>query len=365
MATHIHLHKLPSPFAMHRGGQLRDATLAYETWGQLNADKSNAVLILTGLSADSHAAAHDEHDTPGWWQAMIGPDKAIDTNKWFVICASSLGSCKGSTGPCSPMPGIGEPYRFSFPDLCLEDIANASVSLTRSLGIQQLHAAIGPSMGGMTALAYALQYPDEVDHLICISSASRSLPFAIAIRSLQREIIRCDPAWKGGYYEPEEEPASGMLLARKLGLVSYRAAEEWHQRFDRARVKKERRKGEPFEIEFEVESYLDYNARKFVGNFDANSYLYLSRAMDWFDVAEHGGSVNAGLARILVKKALIVGVTTDILFPVGQQQEIAEGLIKAGRCVEFVSIDSINGHDAFLVDREHFCPVIAKFFDPS
>jgi len=147
--------------------------------------------------------------------------------------------------------------------------------------------------------------------------------------------------------------------------VSYRAAEEWHQRFDRARVNKERRQGKPFEIEFEVESYLDYNANKFVGDFDANSYLYLSRAMDWFDVADHGGSVNAGLARILVKKALIIGVTTDILFPIEQQQEIAEGLIKAGRNVEFVSIDSINGHDAFLVDRDHFCPVIGDFFNQT
>jgi len=354
-----------SDFVMRRGGRLPEVTIAYESWGELSANKDNAILIFTGLSASAHAASSEPDPRPGWWEFMIGPGKAIDTDRFHVICVNSLGGCFGSTGPESINPQTGRPYGLDFPELTIEDIAKAGHHLLHELGIDHLHTVIGPSMGGMTALAYALQYPDEVDHLICISSAARSLPFAIAIRSLQREIIRCDPKWNGGYYDPEDEPAGGMLLARKLGLVSYRAAEEWHQRFDRARVKKERRKGEPFEIEFEVESYLDYNARKFVGNFDANSYLYLSRAMDWFDVAEHGGSVNAGLARILVRKALVIGVTTDILFPVGQQQEIAEGLIKAGRSVEFASIDSINGHDAFLVDREHFCPVVSKFFDQS
>ena len=351
-----------SDFVLRRGGRLPEVTVAYESWGELSVNNDNAILLFTGLSASAHAASSKANPDPGWWEFMIGPGKAIDTERFYVICVNVLGGCFGSTGPASINPKTGKPYGADFPELTVEDMAKSGHHLMHELGIDHLHAVIGPSMGGMVALAYALQYPGEFDYLISISAATRALPFTIAMRSLQREIIRCDPKWNNGHYDPQDEPASGMLLARKLGLVSYRAAEEWHQRFDRARVKKERRKGEPFEIEFEVESYLDYNARKFVGNFDANSYLYLSRAMDWFDVADHGGSVNAGLARIHIKKALIIGVTTDILFPIEQQKEIAEGLIKAGRNVEFVSIDSINGHDAFLVDRDHFSPIISDFF---
>ena len=354
-----------SDFVMKRGGRLPEVTIAYESWGTLSPNYDNAILIFTGLSPTAHAASNEGDPEPGWWEFMIGPGKAIDTDRFFVICVNSLGGCFGSTGPESINPATGNSYGTDFPEVTIEDMAKAGHHLLHELGIDHLHAVVGPSMGGMTALAYALQYPDECDYLISISAAPRALPFTIAMRSLQREIIRCDPNWKEGHYHSDEEPTSGMLLARKLGLVSYRAAEEWHQRFDRARVSKDRRQGKPFEVEFEVESYLDYNANKFVGNFDANSYLYMSRAMDWFDVADHGGSVNAGLAKIHIKKALIIGVTTDILFPIEQQQEIAEGLIKAGRSVEFVSIDSINGHDAFLVDREHFAPVIADFFSQS
>jgi homoserine O-acetyltransferase len=201
--------------------------------------------------------------------------------------------------------------------------------------------------------------------LISISAATRALPFTIAVRSLQREIIRCDPAFNNGLYEPNEEPISGMILARKLGLMSYRAAEEWHQRFNRARVSADRKSDDRFGVEFEVESYLDYNARKFVKTFDANSYLYLSRAMDLFDVADHGGSVNAGLAKIQTKSTLVIGVETDILFPVHQQQEIADGIRKTGHPVEFIQLDSINGHDSFLVDEAHFAPVMRKFFEQN
>ncbi len=351
-----------SDFVMKRGGRLPEVTIAYESWGELSPNYDNAILIFTGLSPTAHAASSPEDPEPGWWEFMIGPGKAIDTSRFYVICVNALGGCFGSTGPESINPTTGKSYGSDFPDLTIEDIAKAGHHLMHELGIDHLHAVVGPSMGGMVALAYALQYPKEFDYLISISAATRALPFTIAMRSLQREIIRCDPNWKEGHYHSSEEPEDGMKLARKLGLVSYRAAEEWHQRFDRTRISRERRKGEPFEVEFEVESYLDYNAQKFVGNFDANSYLYLSRAMDWFDVADHGGSVNAGLAKICVKKALIIGVTTDILFPLEQQKEIAEGLIKAGRNVEFVSIDSINGHDAFLVDRDHFSPVISDFF---
>lgn len=348
-------------FVLRRGGHLRNVQVAYEAWGELSLNQDNAILIFTGLSPNAHACSSAEDPSPGWWEFMIGPGRPIDTNRFFVVCVNSLGGCFGSTGPSSFNVETGKPYGLDFPELTIEDIAKAGHHALHELGIDHLHAVMGASMGGMTALAYALQYPDELDYLVSISSAARALPFTIAIRSLQREIVRNDPDWQGGHYEQEAEPVHGMLTARKLGMLSYRAAEEWLQRFNRAKVPPERRLLNPFGIEFEIESYLDHNARKFAEVFDANSYLYLSRAMDLFDVAEHGGSVNAGLAKIHARRSLIIGVETDILFPIEQQIEIAEGLKKAGRIVEFHYLNSINGHDSFLIDKEHFSPVVDEF----
>ena len=349
-------------FLMYRGGTLPEVVVAYESWGKLSAMRDNAVLVFTGLSPTAHACSSAEDPSPGWWEYMIGPDKPIDTNRFYVVCVNSLGGCFGTTGPSSINPKTGKPYGFDFPELTIEDIAKAGHHAMQELGIDHLCAVIGSSMGGMTSLAYALQYPDEVDHLVTISSACRSLPLALAMRSIQREIVRCDPDWQGGNYEPAAQPKNGMVLARKLGLVSYRAGEEWNQRFNRARVRSEDKGKSMSGVEFEVESYLDYNAHKFVDAFDANSYLQLSRAMDWFDVADHGGSVNAGLAKIHSKKTLVIGVETDILFPIGQQEEIFNGLHKAGRNVEFVRLPSIKGHDSFLIDEENFAPVLENFF---
>ncbi len=352
-------------FVMHRSGVLKEVVVAYESWGTLSDNHDNAVLVFGGLSPSAHACSSALDPSKGWWEYMIGPDKPIDTNKYFVVCVNTLGSCFGSTSPSSINPDTGQVYGLDFPDLSIEDMAKSAHHALLDLGIDHLHTVVGSSMGGMSALAYALMYPQEVDHLISISAATRALPFTIAVRSLQREIIRCDPAFKNGLYDQNEVPTSGMVLARKLGLMSYRAAEEWHQRFNRARVSADRKSDDRFGVEFEVESYLDYNAHKFAKTFDANSYLYLSRAMDLFDVADHGGSVNAGLAMIQTKSALIIGVETDILFPLHQQQEIADGIGKTGRPVEFVQLNSINGHDSFLVDEVHFAPVMRKFFEQN
>ena len=352
-------------FVMRRGGRLAKVQLGYETWGTLSRNQDNAILIFTGLSPTAHAASNEADDTAGWWEYMVGPGKPIDTDRFFVVCVNSLGGCFGSTGPSSCDPATGKPYGIRFPELSIEDIAKAGHHAMRELGVDHLHAVVGASMGGMSALAHALQYPDEMDHLIVISAACRALPFTIAMRSLQREIIRCDPAWKGGQYDADEASFCGMRLARKLGLMSYRAAQEWRQRFNRARVPAHRASDETFGIEFEVESYLEHNARKFVDSFDANSYLYLSRAMDLFDVAEHGGTVKAGLARIQARKTLVVGVGSDILFPYEQQEEMAEGLRKAGRDVELVHLDSIQGHDSFLVDAERFSPAVQQFLEQT
>ena len=352
-------------FKMWRGGSLPELTLAYECWGALSPAKDNAIIIYTGLSPSAHAASSPQDTSPGWWEFMIGPGKAIDTDRFFVVCANSLGGCHGTTGPSSINPETGEPYGADFPDMTVEDIAASGYYLMRALGVERLHAAVGSSMGGMSSIAYGLRFPGEVDYVISISAATRALPLTIALRSLQREIIRSDPNWNRGRYTDESKPLSGMSLARKLGLVSYRAADEWNEKFDRSRLPPEKRQSGRFGREFEIENYLEYNAQKFIHSFDPNSYLYLSRSMDWFDISEHGDSVADGMSRLDLKKALVIGVTTDILFPLRQQREIAEVMRATGTDVEFVEIDSVNGHDAFLIDDAHFTPVIKKFLDES
>ena len=363
---HIALSNLPEEgFRMWRGGLLPEVTLAYESWGQLSAVADNAILIFTGLSPSAHAAASAQDSSPGWWEYMIGPGKAIDTNQFFVVCANSLGGCYGSTGPGSINPATGASYGADFPDLTVEDIASSGYYLMRELGVKKLHAAVGSSMGGMSAIAYAMQYPGDINYLVSISAATRALPLTIALRSLQREIIRCDPAWNEGQYTDDTRPVVGMSLARKLGLVSYRSADEWNSKFDRTRMPAEKLTGKRFEHEFEIENYLEYNSQKFINSFDPNSYLYLSRSMDLFDIAEHGDSISDGMSKLRVNKALVVGVTTDILFPLRQQKEIAEVMRATGTEVDFVEIDSVNGHDAFLIDDAHFSPVVKKFLDES
>ncbi len=351
---------LDGPFHMAHGA-LPAVTLAFETWGELAPGRDNAVLIFTGLSPSAHVASSPADPSTGWWEDVVGPDKPIDTNRYFVVCVNSLGSCFGSTGPASINPATGTPYCLDFPVLCLEDVANAGHAVVESLGIERLHAVVGASMGGMTALAFAMLHPAAAGCLLSISSAARGLPFAIAVRSLQREMIRSDPAWRDGMYTPEAPPAQGMRLARKLGMISYRSAVEWAGRFGRERATDDLA-GEPFGIDFEVESYLAAHAARFVGTFDANCYLYLSRAMDLFDVCDHGGSLAAGLARVQAERALVIGVETDILFPLSQQQELAEGLRATVGEVTFRRLPSIQGHDSFLVDMDRFRPAIADFF---
>lgn len=355
---------LPGPFRMRRGGTLPLVHIACERWGELAPSRDNVVLLFTGLSPSAHAASSPEDPTPGWWEYMIGPGRPIDTRRWHVVCVNSLGSCFGSTGPASPDPRTGEPYRLRFPELSIEDIARSAREALRVLGIERVHTVVGASLGGMAALAYAMEFPDEVEHLVAISAAARATPFAIAIRSLQREIIRSDPAWRGGDYPPGQGPRVGMRLARKLGLMSYRSAQEWLARFGRERLPEADAAREPFGPEFQIESYLEHNARKFVERFDANCYLYLSRSMDLFDAAEHGaGSVERALARVRARRALVVGVETDFLFPLFQQEELAEGLRAAGCEVRFEALPSIQGHDAFLVDEARFAPVVARFME--
>ncbi|MEM7078080.1 MAG: homoserine O-acetyltransferase [Pseudomonadota bacterium] len=354
---------LQGRFEMKRGA-ITAPTIAYETWGELNEKADNAVLIFTGLSPSAHVCASTADPTPGWWEDMVGPNKPIDTSRYFVVCVNSLGSCFGSTGPASINPDTGEVYRLTFPVLTVEDIANAGKHVLESLGIARLHTVVGSSMGGMTALAFALLHPGASARLVSISSAARSLPFSIALRSLQREMIRTDAAWQDGAYDLDGHgPVNGMRLARKLGMITYRSAVEWADRFGRERATEYSEADHGFGIDFEVESYLENQANRFIGAFDPNCYLYLSRAMDLFDAADQGGSLEASFAGLeALEAALVIGVETDFLFPLHQQQELADALAKVINDVRFVPMPSIQGHDSFLVDMDRFRPAVASFF---
>ena len=352
---------LDGPFTMHRGGVLESPTLAYETWGQLNEDKSNAILIFSGLSPSAHASSSAEDPSAGWWEDMIGSGLPLDTDRYFVICVNSLGSCFGSTGPASIDPATGELYRLTFPVLSLEDVADAAWGVVESLGIEVLDSVVGCSMGGMTGLAFCARHPGRARGFISVSSATRSEPFSIAVRSLQREMIRSDSRWNDGNYSVDDPPITGQRRARKLGMITYRSPAEWIQRFGRERTTAEHRPGDPYQIEFSVESYLENHARKFTGQFDPNCYLYLSHASDLFDLCEHGGSLEAAFRRMQLERVLVIGVTTDILFPFHQQREMAEGFSEAGHDTRYVELNCIRGHDSFLVDMDAFRPVIWDF----
>lgn len=359
-ATRIYRHD--RPFEFEGGDALPGLELAYETWGELNAARSNAVLIHTGLSPDAHAASSPDNPEDGWWEYMVGPGKPIDTRRFFAICVNSLGSCKGSTGPASTNPETGRPWRTDFPELRLEDVAAASRLVVRHLGIERLCALAGPSMGGMTALAYLRQDPEGARHLVSISGAARAEPFSIAIRSLQREMIVTDPNWNDGRYTDEAWPENGMRLARKLGMLSYRSAVEWKNRFGRQPQRYFPQ--EWWGMNFEVESYLEAAARRFIGAFDPCCYVYLSRAMDRFDVSDGcAGGLSEALADVRLDSALVIGVDTDLLFPTRQQAEIAGSLTELGVDTRLVRLPSVQGHDAFLVDSENFESVVAGHFD--
>jgi homoserine O-acetyltransferase/O-succinyltransferase len=357
---------LPEPFHFWRGGELRGGQVAYETWGALNAARDNAILLFTGLSPSAHAASSPEDPSPGWWEKMVGPGKAIDTDRYFVVCVNSLGSCFGSSGPASADPATGLAYRLDFPDLSVEDIARGGYEVIRSLGLERVSAVIGASLGGMVVLAFAAQFAGVARRVVSISGSPAAMPFAIALRSLQRDAILTDPEWQEGQYTGEVRPTTGMRLARKLGTITYRSAAEWKHRFGRRpasdrRFEKLPEGREHFRAEFAVQDYLNAQADKFVLVFDPNCYLYLSRAMDRFDLAAHGGSAKAALARARAEKALVIGVESDILFTINEQNAVADAFEAAGTTTEFVPLASLEGHDAFLVDIEPFAAAIGRF----
>jgi homoserine O-acetyltransferase/O-succinyltransferase len=370
--TAVRFAALPDPFRLHKGGELRRASIAYECWGTLNAARSNAILLFTGLSPSAHAASSPENPETGWWEKMIGPDSAIDTDRYFVMCVNSLGSCFGSTGPASLNPTTGKPYRLEFPELSVEDIARAGFEAARSLGIEQLDTVMGPSLGGMVVTAFAAAVPGGARRAVSISGSSASSPFAIALRSVQREAVMSDAAWnRGQYTDNERGPQSGMRIARKLGTITYRSADEWAERFARQGItpvgkraveQALKRVPEGFGPRFAVETYLEAQAERFVRVFDPNCYLYLSRAMDCFDIAAHGAPADV-YRRSGLSSALVIGVQSDFLFGIDEQAQIAADMRTAGIETSFADLPSVEGHDAFLVDLPRFDAAIRSFLE--
>lgn len=333
---------------LESGKTLGPITLAYETYGALNADKSNAVLVLHALSGDAHAAGYTtpEDRKPGWWDAMIGPGKAFDTNKYFMICSNVIGGCKGSTGPASINPKTGKPYALDFPIITIADMVKAQTYLIKHLGIEQLLAVVGGSMGGMQALQWAASYPEMVKSIISIAAPIKQSAQQIAFNEVVRQAIMADEHWHAGDYYAAAPPAKGLSVARMIGHITFMSEEGMEEKFAR-RLKNEGYSFN-FDADFEVEGYLRYRGNSFVGQFDANSYIYITKALDYFDLSE--GKL---IARLRDKKLrfLIISFDTDWLYPSYQSKEIVQQL-KEGGLLNAISCDikSRHGHDSFLID---------------
>ncbi len=340
------------PFVCDWGGVLPELSLAWESWGELSPGADNAVLLHTGLSASSHARSQERNPNPGWWEEMVGPGLAIDTDRYFVLCTNLIGGCYGSTGPSSTDPATGNPYATDFPILTVQDMVRAQLLLLDHLGIQCLHASVGASLGGMQSLMLAALAPDRVQRLVSISAAACSHPQSIAMRFVQRQAVMADPDWNAGRYYGRSFPHRGLRVAREMGTLTYRSGPEWMERFGRRRSADE---VPTLDEDFQVESYLAYQGDKFCLQYDPNSYLYISKAMDLFDItAADTSSQGAPCAQIsdIKAPALVIGVKSDILFPVWQQRELA-GLLEAeALAVTYLELDSPYGHDTFLIEVE-------------
>jgi homoserine O-acetyltransferase/O-succinyltransferase len=348
------------------GATLGPVDVAYESYGTLNAAKSNAILVLHAFSGDAHAAGSTPDDPkPGWWDSMIGPGKAFDTDKYFVFCSNVLGGCRGTTGPSSLNPATGKPYAMSFPVVTIGDMVRLQKMLVDHLGIRRLLSVAGGSMGGMQALEWAVAYPDAVASAMPIASTARSSAQQIAFDEVGRQAILADPDWNNGnYYETGTPPARGLAVARMVGHITYMSDDSMKEKFGR----KLRSKDKPdydFSVEFEVESYLRYRGSEFVKRFDANSYLYITKAMDYFDIAGcYGGCANASLGSVLERakaRFLVISFTSDWLYPSYQSQEIVRALRSRNRDVAYCELTSNYGHDAFLVDVKEQAEIVRGF----
>jgi homoserine O-acetyltransferase/O-succinyltransferase len=354
------------PFRLESGALLSPVTLAYETYGRLNAERSNAILVCHALSGGAHAAGYHAYGDaqPGWWDDCIGPGKAFDTDRYFVLCSNVLGSCYGSSGPSSIDPSTGKPYGLHFPVVTIGDMVRAQVQLLDHLGIERLLAVAGGSMGGMQVLEWAAHHPERLRAAIPIATTARHSPMLIAFSEVGRQAIYADPSWnQGDYYTNGKRPDAGLSVARMVGHITYLSEESMHQKFGR-RLQGRERYGYEFQTEFEIESYLKHNGDKFTRRFDANSYLYVTKALDYFDPAgQHGGSLAAAFANSAELAFLVISFTSDWLYPSYHSKELVKALTAAGCDVTYLDIVSSWGHDAFLVEVETMTRLLGSFLD--
>lgn len=329
---------------------LPEFTLAYETYGELNADKSNAILICHALSSDQHAAGYHsaEDRKPGWWEVCIGPGKPFDTNEFFIICPNNLGGCKGSTGPNTVDPATGEYYADNFPIVTVKDWVKSQRILADSFGIERWAAVIGGSLGGMQAMQWAIDFPDRVRHAVVIAAASKLSAQNIAFNEVARQAIISDPEFMDGRFYSKSVPKQGLMLARMLGHITYLSEDEMREKFGRELKQQTQKPGFSFDVEFQVESYLRYQGESFVDRFDANTYLRMTKALDYFDpAADFGNDLTTAFATTKAN-FLVVSFTTDWRFAPVRSKEIVNALLEARRPVSYCEVKSTFGHDAFL-----------------
>jgi homoserine O-acetyltransferase/O-succinyltransferase len=351
---------------LQSGASIRAYDLAYETYGQLNADKSNAVLICHALNASHHVAGvyEGKDKSEGWWDNMIGPGKPVDTNRFFVIGVNNLGSCFGSTGPMHTNPDTGKVYGADFPVVTVEDWVNAQARLLDALGIQTLAAVMGGSLGGMQALSWTLQYPERVKHAVVVASAPNLNAENIAFNEVARRAIATDPDFHGGhFYEHGVLPKRGLRIARMIGHITYLSDDVMNEKFGRLLRDGIDLKYSTQDVEFQIESYLRYQGDKFAEYFDANTYLLITRALDYFDPAKKfDGNLSAALAEATAK-FLLVSFTTDWRFSPARSREIVRALLDNGRDVSYCEIDAPHGHDAFLLDDARYMRTVRSYFE--
>ncbi|MCB2148687.1 MAG: homoserine O-acetyltransferase [Deltaproteobacteria bacterium] len=355
----------PAAMRLECGATLGPVTLAYETCGRLNEDRTNAILILHALSGDAHVAGTytDSDDKPGWWDFMVGPGKGIDTDRHFVICTNILGSCMGSTGPASIDPTTGKPYGLSFPVVTIADMVDAQKQLMDHLGVHRLHAVIGGSVGGMQALEWSVRYPDRVESAVLLATTTRHSALAIAFNEVARQAIMADPKWNGGDYHNGEKPDLGLAVARMIGHITYLSDESMRLKFGR-RLQDKADFSFNFDADFQVESYLRHQGRKFVDRFDANAFLYITKAADYFDLERQYGDGSAVAAFSGARaRFLVLSFTSDWLYPTYQSRTMVKAMKKNGLNVSFCEIEAQWGHDAFLLPSDRLSGIMKGFLD--
>jgi homoserine O-acetyltransferase len=357
----IEYYTYPDKITLESGIEFGPITIAYETYGKLNDAGDNAILLLHALSGDSHAAGYytKEDKKPGWWDSMVGPNKAFDTNKFFIVCSNILGGCKGTTGPSSINPETQKPYALDFPVITVEDMVKTQKLLVDYLGIKSILSVAGGSMGGMQAMEWVINYPEFVKSAIVIASTSRLTAQGIAFNAVGRTAIISDPKWNNGNYYTSEPPANGLSIARMIGHITYLSEESMHSKFGR-KLQDKTAPDFNFDTDFQVESYLQHQGQSFVDRFDANSYLYITKAMDYYDVPSKYGSLAVAFGKSKAK-FLIVSFSSDWLFPPEQSKDIVKALMNSDKDVAYCAIESKFGHDAFLLEQDHQTRIINSF----